>query len=119
MRSPNHNGKVEPMRNCPRFEKCSVPICPLDPFAEQRDRLSGEPSCTLAKTIRIRIAADSDLPRKGLTKLEWAARQRQNDLPEAERLRRTANLRPFERNTHASQQSRADGSVTHGNGRRS
>lgn len=64
------------MRQCPRFQRCSVPICPLDLLQDERDYLPGEPKCTMAKSIRYRIGQDNDLPRKGLTKMEWAARQR-------------------------------------------
>ena len=32
---------------CPRYERCSAPICPLDPEWEQRTHIKGEPVCGL------------------------------------------------------------------------
>ena len=84
---------VEIMRQCPRFDRCSVPICPLDQQQDHRTRLPGESKCTLGKSARFRIGQNTDLPLQGLTKREWAARQRWNALSDAERQRKTAHLR--------------------------
>jgi len=91
------------MRQCPRFEHCDVPICPLDPNQDQRTSLAGEKKCTLAKSIRHRIGKIAGLPRKGLTRKEHAARLRWDGLEESEKLRRTSHLRPFGKIIHAFQ----------------
>lgn len=83
------------VERCPRFARCSVAICPLDLFADCETRLPGEPKCTLAKSIRHRLGTGTELPRQGLTKQEWAARQRWEGLSESQRRNRLANLRPF------------------------
>ena len=83
------------MSRCPRFLNCSVPVCPLDLLQELRTRLPGEPECKLGKTRRFRIGRGTDLERQGLTKREWAAQRRWESLNEAEKKRRTANLRHF------------------------
>lgn len=85
------------MEECPRFSRCSVAICPLDLFADCGTRLPGEPKCTLAKSIRLRIGTETELPRQGLTRHEWAARRRWELLSESQRRRSLANLRPFRR----------------------
>ena len=83
------------MRQCPRFINCSVPICPLDPLQDIRDRLPGEPTCKLSKTKRHRIGKEFELEREGLTKSEWAAKQRWESLSEIEKKRRIAHLERF------------------------
>ncbi len=35
------------MKKCPRFQRCSVPLCPLDPEVEKRVYWEGEPTCKL------------------------------------------------------------------------
>ena len=81
------------MSQCPRFLKCSVPVCPLDFLQELRTKLPRESECKLGKTRRFRIGKGTALERQGLTKREWAAQQRWESLDEAEKRRRTANLR--------------------------
>lgn len=76
---------IKIIRQCPRFERCSVPICPLDLFQDERDRLPCEPKCTLGKKRRFLIGRETSLPRKGLTSREWSARQRYNSLSEEEK----------------------------------
>ena len=97
------------MAKCPRFARCSVPICPLDLFADLRTRLPGEPRCTLAKSIRLRLGTETELPRQGLTKCEWAARQRWERLSESQRRHSLANLRPFEPIIHESDDGKKKG----------
>ena len=84
---------VKIMQQCPRFLKCSVPICPLDLLQDERTKLPGEPSCTLAKSIRFRIGKNTDLPKKGLTQRELSGRLRWDALSESEKQRRIAKLR--------------------------
>lgn len=84
---------VKTIKLCPRFQKCSVPSCPLDPNQGNRTVLKGEPKCTLAKSIRLRLGKSAGLPRKGLTRKEWAAKKRWQKLSEVDRQSRIANLR--------------------------
>lgn len=70
---------IEPQRECPRFERCSVNHCPLDPF---QDEHLGHPDdkeqvCGVAKAIRVRIASQYPdlLPMGGLKPREWAGKQ--------------------------------------------
>jgi len=65
---------LRPMIDCPRWDGCGVPICPLDPGQEQRDRLAGEPKCRLSKAKRAELGAD--LPWRGLTPRELSAQER-------------------------------------------
>lgn len=32
-------------RDCPKYESCCSPVCPLDPAWEQRSLLNSEPTC--------------------------------------------------------------------------
>lgn len=58
---------TENPKNCPRFEGCSINICPLDPEAEIRSFIPGEESCpfTLKKRLKnqkgIRVLATYDV----------------------------------------------------------
>lgn len=81
------------MRKCPRSERCSVPICPLDLLQDYRDSISGEPKCGLSKAKRLKIAEGTDLERQGMTKLERAAHIRWQRLSESEKERRNTVLR--------------------------
>lgn len=83
------------MRQCPRFEHCDVPFCPLDLNQDLRTSLAGDIRCTLAKSIRLRIGKMAGLPRNGLTRREHASRLRWDGLEESEKLRRMSHLRPF------------------------
>ena len=83
------------MSRCPRFNKCSVPICPLDLLQDLRNQLQDEPTCTFPKSRRYRIGKNTNLPREGLTKKEWAAKVRWQSLTEDERECRIANLKPY------------------------
>lgn len=82
--------------DCPRFESCSAPICPLDEFQDYRDQLRGEQKCRLSKSRRHRIGKRAGLKREGLTKREWAAHNRWNRLSEDEKRMRTVHLKQFE-----------------------
>jgi hypothetical protein len=76
---------IEPFRDCPRFDFCSVNHCPLDP--EQAKRLPDpgdkEKKCTLAKTIRMRIGSRFPelLPLGGLTPREYNGHQQWENAP--------------------------------------
>ena len=82
---------LEIMSQCPRFEGCSAPSCPLDLNQGERIALQGEPRCGLGKTRRKRIG--TDLPRQGMTKREWASAQAWARLPEEEKELRRARGR--------------------------
>ena len=62
------------MKQCPRFDFCSVPICPLDEDKDERIYLRGEPKCTLGKVYRLRYG--KDLPWKGMFPREFSAWKR-------------------------------------------
>ena len=81
------------MKLCPKFIRCSVPICPLDLFQEERDYIKGEPKCRLSKSKRIKIAKGTDLPRQGMTKREWAAYKYWQNLNNTEKAKNLAHLR--------------------------
>lgn len=36
---------MNPMKACPRYDKCSAPICPVDPNWRRRSHLEGERVC--------------------------------------------------------------------------
>lgn len=92
-----------PFERCPQFESCSAPRCPLDPDADGRDALPGEPKCLARRSTRLAIAADYPelLPLRGLTHHELvresrsiAAKSRWQNMSEESRAKRLANLRP-------------------------
>ena len=47
--SPNQQVKLVP-QDCPKFDACRAPICPLDPEMLDRTYLSGESVCPLPST---------------------------------------------------------------------
>ncbi|MFA5047985.1 MAG: hypothetical protein WC516_03015 [Patescibacteria group bacterium] len=73
------------MKRCPRFEHCSSPKCPLDYWQDDRIVLTGDEKCGVAKSIRMRIGKDTELPLKGLTKREFLGRQQWEQKSESER----------------------------------
>jgi hypothetical protein len=88
---------IEPFRECPRFDFCSVNHCPLDPEQDKRASDPGdkEPKCTLAKTIRQRIGSKYPelLPMGGLTQREFNNAKRWALLPEAEKAATLSRLK--------------------------
>ena len=38
-------GGPQVMKECPRFDKCNAPICPLDPDVLDRAHVKGDPVC--------------------------------------------------------------------------
>ena len=90
---------IEPFRECPQFESCSCNGCPLDPAQGEREALEGDEPCLARRATRVAIVAR--YPELALDGLLHAERVRDRKrakwlaLPEAERLARTAHLRPF------------------------
>ena len=39
------SGGTPTMKECPRFDKCNAPICPLDPDVLDRAHVKGDPVC--------------------------------------------------------------------------
>lgn len=72
-----------PFHDCPRFETCSVNVCPLDPFRNEKNSFSDEKDCPMEKRVRLRLG--KDLPWLGLTKAEFKAKNRWERLPEEEK----------------------------------
>jgi len=68
------------MRACPKYRRCSAPKCPLDPLEDIRSHFPGEPTCRLEKAERMELAqmvSEEELPRRGMTVMEWAATLRE------------------------------------------
>jgi len=84
---------INPMTQCPRFERCSANKCPLDMDAELRGHIPDDPVCTLSKARRIKIGAGTDLPMQGYTKREWSYKLAWEAKSEDERVARMAELR--------------------------
>jgi hypothetical protein len=77
---------IMPFHECPRYSKCSVSHCPLDPHCHLREDLLDEENCTLPKSYRTRIAAKYPelLPWGGLWASEARAKARWDALSPAE-----------------------------------
>jgi hypothetical protein len=80
----------EPFYDCPRYAKCNVNKCPLHPKYPEliTDPEDEEMKCDLAKSIRVRIAADFPdiLKFNGLSPREYSAKSRwENMSPEEQR----------------------------------
>lgn len=73
----------EPYTECPRFDRCSVNCCPLDPEPKSFHPMDKERVCMMEKQVRIRISGrhPNVLPMGGLTGREYAARKRYDALP--------------------------------------
>jgi len=67
-------------KQCHRWQKCSVNDCPLDPDQDDRKSLKIDPEqkCKSKKWRRLKIAKDSDLPRRGLTRREFGHLAKKN-----------------------------------------
>lgn len=72
-----------PYHDCPRFNVCSVNICPVDPDIKQKNFEPGDEVCTLPKSYRMRLG--KDLPWLGLRPRELTSKRRWEALPEAEK----------------------------------
>ena len=86
--------KPYPPSECPRFESCSVNICPLDPDVAKRNRITGEPHCTMAKVHRVKVGSRYPdlLPLGGMKPKEFAAKERWESLTDEERNSITSQL---------------------------
>lgn len=50
------------MRDCPRYNTCSIPICPLDADWAKRTMLSNEPTCPwLTESVKADAAANFEM----------------------------------------------------------
>src|SRR5574340_114490 len=69
-----------PQKECPRYERCSVNHCPLDPWQDEHlpHSLDKEQKCPMEKNVRLRIGAKYRLwlPLGGLTPKEHAGAQK-------------------------------------------
>ena len=78
---------TNPARDCPRFNRCAVNRCPLDPaYAELRGHEDdAEQRCGQAKVRRLEIASKYPgvLPYEGLTGNEYTGRERTESFVEA------------------------------------
>lgn len=69
------------MEECPQFQSCSAPKCPLDEGYNKRVKLTGEDKCKTHKATRVKISLkypEVKLICGGLTPQESAG-QRQGD----------------------------------------
>jgi hypothetical protein len=98
--------EMKPYKDCPRFEECSVNHCPLDPQAAIRVSLpdDAETECKARISTRKQIALKHGLPNRGMTKRELTRERRSKakkawwaSLPEEEKQRRLANLKPHKK----------------------
>jgi len=81
------------MEFCSRFDACSAPKCPLDPFIDVRIEIEGDPKCGMAKATRHKYweSMPEDLklilPYEGYFRLEFnrmaAARERWNRMSDS------------------------------------
>ena len=85
-----------PFEECYKFSGCSCNVCPLYPEAHKRQAFPGEERCKAREAIAAKypelLSGGGLLPREvksDRARARWAA------LPEAERLRRMAGLRPI------------------------
>jgi hypothetical protein len=58
------------LSSCPNFEYCGEQDCPLDALNDIRVIGPGKSECTARKSTRLKLG--SSLPRKGLTRREFA-----------------------------------------------
>ncbi len=79
------------MIECPRFKFCSVNKCPLDTESRLRDEMKNEEKCGVSKNIRFKIGQKHNLTNLGLTKAEFAARKRFEQMSPEERDRLIQN----------------------------
>jgi len=58
------------LESCPQSDTCNCQDCPLDALNDIRVFWPGERKCTARRSTRLRLG--SSLPRKGLTRREFA-----------------------------------------------
>lgn len=78
------------MERCPRYPRCSVPICLLDTEKDKRVYMEGEPECALPKSMRMKLGAD--LPWKGMFPKEFATWKRWQKMTLDESARRKLEI---------------------------
>jgi hypothetical protein len=59
------------LESCPHFDACGEQDCPLDALNDVRVFGPGENGCRARRSTRLRLG--TSLPRKGLTRREWAS----------------------------------------------
>jgi hypothetical protein len=91
--NPSESGCWKIISRCPRANRCSVPMCPLDPRQSERVCLEGEERCTIGKKARIRAAEGSNLPLGGRTPSEASGEARWNAMPEDQKLAAKSRVR--------------------------
>jgi len=64
------NEEYEVLSSCPQFETCNCNDCPLDALNDIRVFCPGDSGCTARRSTRLRLGGS--LPRKGLTRREYA-----------------------------------------------
>ena len=87
-----------PYEDCPSFNACSAPRCPLDPDISIRvGTLPGEEKCRAHKPTREKIGKQYPalLPYGGLTKREFNGRKRWDELTPAKKQASLARLSSF------------------------
>ena len=84
------NTDLEIMKKCPRYNRCSASICPLDADKDLRVSLPDDAKCELSKTQRIRLG--EDLPWKGLLPRELAGHKNWNSKSTKEKIQLSKNL---------------------------
>jgi len=74
---------MKPFEECPRFYKCSVNKCPLDPDINIRNRVIGEEKCHMRKSVRNKIGLKylELLKFQGFTSREHAGKVLAGSLP--------------------------------------
>jgi 5-methylcytosine-specific restriction endonuclease McrA len=105
---------TEPMKLCPRYERCNAPLCPLDPDQELRTYLPGEPKCTLGKARRLKLG--ESLPRLGMTKREWSTHNSWNALSESQKASKRADFLKKTRLSRGFSSQEGEDERTHENG---
>jgi hypothetical protein len=73
------------MTKCSKFKHCDANICPLDENISFRNKLEDEKKCDMAKSIRLRIGTEFNLPKLGLTDREFSSRQKWESKSEEEK----------------------------------
>lgn len=83
--------ELEPMIRCPRWDRCSAPICPLDPQKGMRTGSgTGELVCRLPKAKRLELGAL--LPWRGLWPRELGQTRRREQESEEVRAEKGRQL---------------------------
>ena len=100
-----------PYYDCPQFEGCSRNHCPLDPERGLRENLPDDPDtkCRARIIVRQEIAEGHQLAGHGMTEKEIRRAERKakwDALPQGEKEKRLARLKPFTKRTADEDQTR-------------